>query len=851
MPTRREVLQGTMAGLAAVVLPAQAQEATGPFDGATAKFDKANQEKLPPWAFTLPLAFSPTIRPRKVAEYKNILGHPVFGPSDPVAVGDVFHGTAREWAETPAAWEEIGCHPTPANMMHQADWIKQAIEAWEDKQMHFGTVLDFRDCPVGMSHKRVYEEANSLPPEKGIRRVRNWGHFPVKCYKIPIVEQTKKLRPDAAAEARLYTYGGFLPGPMLKLRHGQPAVVRFENHLETEVSVHLHGGHTPSHSDGFPSFYVLQGKARDYFYPNIIPLARPKGKPDEVEPDLGESLSTLWYHDHGMDATAYNVSKGLAGMAVFYTDWELKLIRDGVLPGLGAASCIDPDETAPADDAAEAQRRADLEDPAHPGFYLPGKEPFHNPYDLPIVLQDKVIDLRTGQIAYDGDAHNGYLGDTFFANGVPWPCHGVGDRKYRLRLLNGANARVYRLRIISEDAFLRSQNAGLTAEELDQAAKLFLQIGKDSCLWPEALKRTSVVLAMANRVDLVVDFAELLKGAGSGPQAFYLVNTMPQFDGRGPKPKLEDGGDPRVLPLPFDEPALTGDPLEPDFTVPPKRRNLVELNKPIALIKFVITRETSDPAKKPPSASIDIGMPIAPIRPPIPASDVTAVREFIFERGKGAWQVNGRFYDPMIANAAPFLAMVDNKAEEWVLRNGGGGWWHPIHIHLESHQLISYEKDFEADENIDPIDAPPRRRRASRLTDVTSQLPRVEVVGNHDTQILGPNTVVRIRMRFRTWPGPFVFHCHNLEHEDMRMMFNFEPVPGPGHDPNTAPAARTHGNDVTLKGKTETNPGGRVGELEWDERPVPERPVSEAGEELIKPRPAAFGPTGKLAKKKE
>ncbi len=38
-------------------------------------------------------------------------------------------------------------------------------------------------------------------------------------------------------------------------------------------------------------------------------------------------------------------------------------------------------------------------------------------------------------------------------------------------------------------------------------------------------------------------------------------------------------------------------------------------------------------------------------------------------------------------------------------------------------------------------------------------------------------------MKFRTWLGPFVFHCHNLEHEDMRMMYNFDPVLFPTESP--------------------------------------------------------------------
>jgi hypothetical protein len=45
----------------------------------------------------------------------------------------------------------------------------------------------------------------------------------------------------------------------------------------------------------------------------------------------------------------------------------------------------------------------------------------------------------------------------------------------------------------------------------------------------------------------------------------------------------------------------------------------------------------------------------------------------------------------------------------------------------------------------------------------------------HDTTLLGPNTEVHVLMRFRTFQGPFVFHCHNLNHEDMRMMFQMDP----------------------------------------------------------------------------
>ncbi|HCP13125.1 MAG TPA: hypothetical protein DIT89_12400, partial [Planctomycetaceae bacterium] len=85
--------------------------------------------------------------------------------------------------------------------------------------------------------------------------------------------------------------------------------------------------------------------------------------------------------------------------------------------------------------------------------------------------------------------------------------------------------------------------------------------------------------------------------------------------------------------------------------------------------------------------------------------------------------------------------------EKWILRNNSGGWWHPIHIHLESHQIISYNG------------GPPPAAFAFK----------------NDTTYLTGNGVVELLMRFRTFKGPFVFHCHNNAHEDMRMMCNMDP----------------------------------------------------------------------------
>ncbi len=186
-----------------------------------------------------------------------------------------------------------------------------------------------------------------------------------------------------------------------------------------------------------------------------------------------------------------------------------------------------------------------------------------------------MFDEATGQIAYDNTGHNGYLGDTMVVNGVAYPKLSVRNRKYRFRILDGSNARIFSLRILSEADYYRLRQDGtddateIEANALEvtkarharyeQVAKPFLRIGKDSWLWSRAVEKRRIVLAMANRADIIVDFGALTAGdltheplKPGETRAFYLVNTMPQTDGRGPKLKLDDGGDPRVLPLPFD-----------------------------------------------------------------------------------------------------------------------------------------------------------------------------------------------------------------------------------------------------------------------------------------------------------
>jgi spore coat protein A len=73
---------------------------------------------------------------------------------------------------------------------------------------------------------------------------------------------------------------------------------------------------------------------------------------------------------------------------------------------------------------------------------------------------------------------------------VPQPYFNVGDRKYRLRILNASNSRSYELALSNGQSFT--------------------QIGTESGLLPAPVRRTRISIAPAERVDVVVDFARKL-----------------------------------------------------------------------------------------------------------------------------------------------------------------------------------------------------------------------------------------------------------------------------------------------------------------------------------------------------
>ena len=320
-------------------------------------------------------------------------------------------------------------------------------------------------------------------------------------------------------------------------------------------------------------------------------------------------------------------------------------------------------------------------------------------YDVPLALTDRRFNAD-GSFYYDGwpvgNNTDGYLGDVMLVNGKSYPYMNVDRTQYRFRMLGASTARIWRLRF--EDA------AGNPISHV--------RIGNDTWLDEKPLSMTEFTLSMAQRADLVMDFSKV----NPNIKEIYLVNKADQTSGRGPGGTLDTLGQGT-----FKE----------------------------QIMKFVINNNTVQ-SSAPKFNELLSPTPTTPIlreNTPILQSEIAKTRTFQFGRSGGQWVINQQLFDSHRSDNPQQLG----TAEEWILQNGSGGWWHPIHAHLESHQL----KDING------------------VAPSATYWP--EKQWKSDTTLLGPNTTARIWMKFRTFEGPFVFHCHNLNHEDSMMMYNFDP----------------------------------------------------------------------------
>ncbi len=113
-------------------------------------------------------------------------------------------------------------------------------------------------------------------------------------------------------------------------------------------------------------------------------------------------------------------------------------------------------------------------------------------YDVPLVLADHAFN-RDGSFRYAENVDVGFLGDTILVNGAVAPRMRVDRRIYRLRLVNASNARIYDLRLGN--------------------GRPMIQVASDGGLLERPLRRRTVRLHPAERVELLVDFRDFRAGS--------------------------------------------------------------------------------------------------------------------------------------------------------------------------------------------------------------------------------------------------------------------------------------------------------------------------------------------------
>jgi len=540
--------------------------------------------------------------------------------------------------------------------------------------------------------------------------------------------------------SRVWTYGGSVPGPTIEVGRGVEVEVHWENHLTGPLPVvvtvapeyavdgvpaqclpgrgagvldaaaaalsgyavvHLHGGMTQASSDGWTENIAAPGQAVLDTYPN------------------DQRAAMLWYHDHVMGVTRFNVYAGLAGL------W---IVRDEVERELGL--------------------------------------PEGPPYEVPLLLTDRNFDTNaagnlTGDLVHKTDPEVMECFSPFTTvNGTVWPHLDVEPTTYRFRLLNGSNARTYRL---------------VLTREGEPDHERITQIGSEGGLLhaPVSIPGQGLVLASAERADLLVDFSDLAPGT---ELTLWNTATAP-FDGAAADPAGAGRADlegllpyPEVLRIRVGEGRRRSRCRVPQVLATDFRRTRRdELSgatvRAIALVEQESGSEGVPPMLTMRELTLDSGAdePAITLVEPQPNGEERVTR----------WRtVATRFED-----TTTFFPML-HRPEIWRLINLTAD-THPIHLHLDPFQVLDRHPATidQPEDGITTRGTSAKVRLGHAPEDGISHKLDDNELGLKDTVRVNPNEVVDIVVRFEVFCGRYMYHCHILEHEDHDMMRPFVVMP--------------------------------------------------------------------------
>jgi spore coat protein A len=487
-------------------------------------------------------------------------------------------------------------------------------------------------------------------------------------YEVTMSQFQQQLHSELSPST-VWGYNGSYPGPTMVAQSHQIAYVKWINQLPVH---HLFAVDT---SLGGAGTGIPEVRGVTHLHGGHVPSASDGGPlawfvPGETRTYFypnNQDATMIWYHDHAMGITRLNVYAGLAGV------W---LVRD--------------------------QREAQLN--------LPSGQ-----FEVPVVIQDRSFN-DDGSLFYPDELVPEFFGNTALVNGKVWPYLDVQPRKYRLRFLNGCNARFLNIKLLESDS-----DGNIFDPEV--AGPAFYQIGTDGGFLSAAAELNDpddpmsprLLLSPAERADCIVDF--------SGYEGRYFVLQ-------------NNAGTPfKYLGQPDDEEPL------PD----------------------IMLFRVSDTAVEDPS-SFPTKLPRVNL---IPESSARMTRDLTLEehvdsQGRLLLLLNGQnFNDPI--TELPQLG----STEIWRIINLTED-THPIHLHLVFFQILDRQ----------PFDVDEYNNSGNIVFTGPAVPPDPNEAGWKDTFRANPGQVARVIASYRDYTGDYVWHCHILEHEDHEMMRPFRVVKG-------------------------------------------------------------------------
>lgn len=495
----------------------------------------------------------------------------------------------------------------------------------------------------------------------------------------------------------VWTFNGTIPPKLVIGRYGEPLLFRHHNKLPFDVrqnggfgrhtiSTHEHNGHHGAENDGFTGAFFFPGQFYDYHWPIVLAGFRTinTAATDPKAATPDDSGGKINIPGDWRETMSTH----------WFHDHMFSFTSQNVYKGNAAMFNI----YSALDRGNEA-----INDGVNLRLPSGRLKSFGNlEYDVNLMLAEKAWDAN-GQLAMDIFDFDGFLGDRMTVNLTYKPFFEVERRKYRFRILNASVSRFFKIAL----------SDGST----------MIQIANDGNLLPAPVPLTQLdEQGIAERYDIVIDFSRYPVGG-----KVWMVNLAEHQDGK----RVADD-------LTLAE-ALSGNSADP------------------CVGKFLEFRIVRNPAQP------DISQVPAVMIPNPDLSKIPVARQRTFEFGRGANQTTN---DPVSSFFGPWGIKTDGgdmlaadfgrvsaaprfgTREIWTLRNGGGGWDHPIHIHFEEGQILARDGSL-------------------------SNVPAAER-GRKDVYRLRPGGSVTITMQFRDWGGMFMEHCHNTVHEDNAMLLRWE-----------------------------------------------------------------------------